>query len=58
MSNLILQAIMVAASHPELIASVEVFFSLVVITRGDGEVPQPFAIEDYYVTQGRPFNLL
>jgi SAM-dependent methyltransferase len=57
MSNLLIELFMLSASRPDLVQSITVEHSLIVVKKGDGKIPEgKFNIGEHYLMRGKAFG--
>ena len=57
-TNLVVELVVVAGTHPGVVASVVVTGDTVEVVRGDAPLPSPFRIADHYANRGLRFRPL
>ena len=56
LSNLLIELFMLAASRPDFITDIDIGYSTITITKGQGAVPANFNIADHYLLRGKHFS--
>ena len=56
MSNLLFELVMLSATRPDIVGSVDARFHEVVIVRGPARLDAPIVLEQLYANRGRPFR--